>query len=103
MRFSNRTFFAESKPSDFFLLIEEKRRKGVFLWDLTQSNPTQCGFLSLTADILGPLRDPENLIYTPDPKGLLKAREAVSDYYAAKGIVMPPDRIFLTSGTSEAY
>ena len=41
--------------------------------------------------------------YEPDPRGLLKAREAVCLYYSDKKINVHPDDVFLTCGTSEAY
>ena len=47
--------------------------------------------------------DPKNLVYEPDPRGVLSARQAVCAYYAQKGAPVFPDQVFLTSGTSEAY
>lgn len=41
--------------------------------------------------------------YTPDPQGALTARTAISAYYAAHGAVVSPDRITLTSGSSESF
>ena len=49
------------------------------------------------------MSDPRNLVYEPDPRGLAEARERVSTYYSKKGARVPPERIFFTSGTSEAY
>ena len=74
--------------------------------DLTSSNPTQQGLLfppdvlRAAADAYWPTRR-----YTPDPHGLLSAREAIVDYYARR---TPPfkldtDSIFITASTSEAY
>src|SRR3989338_3380843 len=103
MRFSNRTLFADGDPNGFSRLLEAKRSQGCELWDLTESNPTRCDFRSLDTRILEPLSDPRNLVYAPDPQGLLEAREAVSAYYAEKKITVSSDRIFLTSSTSEAY
>jgi alanine-synthesizing transaminase len=82
--------------------------------DLTVSNPTAVGLRSggvdLFADVegdaglLAPLADPRGLRYEPDPRGLRRARLAVSDWYAAvHGVLAPPDRIVLTASTSEAY
>jgi aspartate/methionine/tyrosine aminotransferase len=45
------------------------------------------------------MRDGENG-YTPSP-GILPAREAVAADYSARGVPMSPDRVLLTSGTSE--
>ena len=70
--------------------------------DLTESNPTRCGFL-YPKQLLDPLRDPSALSYDPDPKGLLCAREAVASVYQAKGAQIHPEEIVLTASTSEAY
>ncbi len=82
--------------------------------DLTVSNPTavalRSGGVDLFADVpgdaalLAPLADPRGLLYEPDPRGLRRARLAVSDWHAAvHGVLAPPDRIVLTASTSEAY
>jgi len=81
---------------------EQLRHHPDFL-NLTVSNPTECGFSYLTPELLAPLADSKGLHYSPDPRGLLSAREAVARYYAAKGILLHPDQIFLTASTSEAY
>ena len=46
--------------------------------DLTESNPTRAGFVYPVEEILGALSDPRSLRYEPEPRGLLSAREAVS-------------------------
>ena len=79
------------------------RAAGVPLFDLTISNPTQCGFYYDAAAILAPLSDPGTLLYDPNPKGMLAAREAVSVYYRAHAALVNPEHIFLTASTSEAY
>ncbi len=71
--------------------------------DLTESNPTRCGFALDAQEILAPLNNDRALLYQPDPRGLLVAREAVAQYYAERGVHVDPDQIFLTSSTSEAY
>lgn len=71
--------------------------------DLTASNPTQCGFRYDEAGILAPLADEAALHYHPDPRGMQRAREAVVRYYAERGATVPPEQIFLTTSTSEAY
>jgi hypothetical protein len=83
--------------------IEELRRKGIPLLDLTESNPTRCGFVFDQAAILAALADPRALSYAPDPRGLLGARQAVAGYYAERGITLDPEQIYLTTSTSEAY
>lgn len=41
--------------------------------------------------------------YDPQPLGLLRSREAVCQYYADHGVELSPDRLVLTTSTSEAY
>jgi alanine-synthesizing transaminase len=79
------------------------RAEGVQLWDLTASNPTQCGFEYHAASLLAPLSNPAVLHYDPNPKGLRTAREAVSLYYRDHGSAVDPEQILLTTSTSEAY
>ena len=71
--------------------------------DLTQSNPTILKFRYPKRRILRALASKRNLIYEPSPKGLRETREAVSQYYRRKGYPVDSKKIFLTSGTSEAY
>jgi alanine-synthesizing transaminase len=72
------------------------------LADLTASNPTRCGF-TYDAELLSPLTNVGALDYDPQPLGLLRAREAVCEYYADHGVDVSPDRVVLTTSTSEAY
>lgn len=101
-RFSRRTDWpaASNRISE---LTDRFRSEGTDWIDLTDSNPTRCGLELSGIDRLGALSDRSDLAYTPDPKGLLRAREAVCAYYAAKGVRVDPGQIILTSGTSEAY
>lgn len=70
--------------------------------DLTVSNPTLVG-IRYPADLLAGLSDRAALTYRPAPLGLRDAREAIAESYARRGLSMDPDRIVLTSSTSEAY
>ncbi len=70
--------------------------------DLTASNATRCGF-KYDAELLAPLTDVQALDYDPQPLGLLRAREAVCAYYADHGVTVSPQRVVLTTSTSEAY
>ncbi|HLW80166.1 MAG TPA: pyridoxal phosphate-dependent aminotransferase, partial [Terriglobia bacterium] len=90
-------------PNRLTAAIAERRERGLALLDLTESNPTRCGFKYDTAAILAALADSHSLIYQPEPRGPGSAREAVAGYYAERGIEVPLDRIFLTTSTSEAY
>ena len=90
-------------PTRLAAALAARRAAGRPILDLTESNPTRCG-LTFDADaLLGALAHPEGLRYDPAPLGLPRARAAVADYYAAKGVALAPDRICLTASTSEAY
>ncbi|HEV2488618.1 MAG TPA: pyridoxal phosphate-dependent aminotransferase [Candidatus Acidoferrales bacterium] len=73
------------------------------LIDLTASNPTECGFHYDGESILKALANSAALKYLPEPKGLLCAREAVAQYYAARGDNVSAEDVILTTSTSEAY
>src|SRR3984893_16873802 len=89
--------------------LEEHRRSGKELLDLTASNTTTCGFAYPQREILAALTDPRGLVYCPESKGLLEARQAVAEYYAGRAgfsgsaARIDPERILLASGTSETY
>ena len=100
--FSRRTEWKLS-PNRFTQAIEEVRASGGEFLDLTISNPTRAGITYDKVAILDSLRDEESLDYDPHPKGLRRAREAVTDYYCDRGEVVDPESLVLTSGTSEGY
>jgi aspartate/methionine/tyrosine aminotransferase len=106
--FSSRTNW-RLKTNRLTLALEEHRRSGRQLFDLTSSNPTICGFAYPEREILAALSDPRSLAYRPESKGLPEARQAVAEYYARRsgfsGSVgqVHPEHILLASGTSEAY
>jgi len=85
------------------LALEERRKSGKPLFDLTLSNPTECGFTYDSASTASALSQAGILRYEPHPLGLLAAREAVSAYYADRGAPVSPEQMLLTTGTSEAY
>lgn len=90
-------------PNRLALHLDERRRQGLPVLDLTESNPTRCAFEFDQQAILDLLRHPRSLIYEPEPRGLRSARAAVADYYAGRGAIVDPHQIFLTTSTSEAY
>ncbi|MGH9377783.1 MAG: pyridoxal phosphate-dependent aminotransferase [Terriglobia bacterium] len=83
-------------------LLRERRGLGLPVVDLTESNPTRCGF-DYGEHIFKAFLNPNALQYAPDPRGLATARAAVIEYYAERGVELDPAQIFLTSSTSEAY
>ncbi len=78
------------------------RTAGTEIIDLTETNPTRVG-LHYPADLHAMLAAPAALSYTPEPLGMLSAREAVAREYARQGLTVSLDRIVLTGSTSEAY
>ncbi len=83
--------------------LEAHRRAGREVLDLTASNPTTIGLHYREDELLRALAQREALIYEPQPKGLLAAREAIAGYYAERGTHISPDDLILTTSTSEAY
>jgi alanine-synthesizing transaminase len=83
--------------------LARHRAGGKRLFDLTASNPTECGFAYDSEAILAALRHPATLRYEPNPKGLESARLAVTEYYSARGAAVSAKDIVLTTSTSEAY
>lgn len=100
--FSKRTTW-DFRPSRLFELIQQKRDRGEHIIDLTESNPTRCGFSYNSRGILEALSNEDSLRYVPHPKGLLSARKAVAEFYHRQGVDVEPDYIILTASTSEAY
>lgn len=82
--------------------LDRLRLEGIPIIDLTESNPTRCGF-QYPDEILKALSDTKNLSYLPESKGMLHARQAISKYYLDSGFDVDPESIVLTSSTSEGY
>lgn len=100
--FSHRTTWV-FKKNRWTLLLQSKRQEGARILDLTESNPTRAGFRYPKSEILHATSDPRSLVYKPNPLGLGETRQAVANYYAARGQIVPADDILLTASTSEAY
>ena len=83
--------------------LRERRDREQPVTDLTVSNPTLCDFSYDESSIVDALRSPAALVYDPDPRGILAAREAVARYYQSHGAQVPAKDIILTTSTSEAY
>ncbi|MCI0573964.1 MAG: pyridoxal phosphate-dependent aminotransferase [Myxococcaceae bacterium] len=79
------------------------RDAGADLVDLTESNPAACGLSpdmdAVAAAIAAGARRP----YSPDPRGLPHAREALAAYLGRRGTPVDPAHLVLTASTSEAY
>lgn len=113
--FSERTNWRLAQ-NRFTQAVDEVRARGVRVLDLAASNPTLVGLEYNSEAILGALLSEHALDYDPQAKGLLSARAAVSRYYsdrclrgerdAARNVSansVDPERIVLTTSTSEGY
>jgi aspartate/methionine/tyrosine aminotransferase len=101
MPFSARARF-DAAPNPLSRLLEEKRKSGARVVDLTLSNPTRAGF-EYPKDLLEPLRDEGGLLYEPAPLGLPQARSAVAEDFRRRGQELAPEQVVLTASSSEAY
>ncbi len=102
--FSQRTHW-KLTPNALTRAIADVRASGQKIIDLSVSNPTQVGLLPDGEAVLAAFVNPEAMQYDPQPRGLLSARRAVCHYYreAQEIFDLDPERIFLTTSTSEAY
>ncbi len=99
MLFSDRTP-DDLSPNAISRAIEAHSSKP--LLDLTESNPTQCGFEYPASLFLG-LSGVQVSLYGPESFGTLGARQAVARYLVSRGQVVKPENLLLTASTSEAY
>jgi alanine-synthesizing transaminase len=106
VKFSKRTQW-DLAETPWAQQLARMRASGVKLLDLTASNPTRCGLdyeqTPGQGSILTPLLDRQALLYDPNPRGSLAARQAVCEYYREQGAVLDPGHLILTTSTSEAY
>ncbi len=100
--FSNRTQWNLSN-NRLAEALARHRASGRMLFDLSASNPTECGFSYDRQAIMRALCSPAALGYHPDPLGLEIARTAVRDYYGERDTHIALEDLLLTTGTSEAY
>lgn len=96
MRFSGRVP-GELRPNAIALLLEEKRRAGARILDLTESNPTRAG-IRYPEGFLEALADERAVRYEPEPFGLRFAREVIAREFGAS-----VERVALAASTSELY
>jgi len=99
--FASRTGWALA-PNRFSAALERHRASGREALDLTESNPTRCGF-AYDPSLLAALGDGRGLAYDPHPKGLCVAREAICGYYRQRSAEVDPEQVILTASTSEGY
>jgi alanine-synthesizing transaminase len=101
--FSTRTNW-KLAPNRLTQALEQARASGKPILDLTASNPTRVGLQYAEKNILSALASPHSLDYDPQATGLLDARAAVAAYHRTDhATTIDPDRILLTTSTSEGY
>ena len=93
---------ANLEPNALSRAVDAKRRRGVAVADLTESNPTRVG-LHYPPELLAGLSHAQGLVYDPQPLGLWPARAAVAADFRRRGTVISADRVAITASTSEAY
>lgn len=91
------------EPNELSLLFNAKKKRGEKMWDLTSSNPTKLNFKYDSKHIIKHFIDEKSLVYEPEPKGMLSAREEVAKYYSGIGRNISAEDMFLVPSTSEAY
>lgn len=101
-RFSNR-LRTDLSRNPLSRLLEERRNSGLGTVDLTESNPTRANLPYPHREIADALARSCPAFYEPHPRGLRSAREAISAWLGRRGPSPDPDRLLITSGTSEAY
>jgi alanine-synthesizing transaminase len=98
MRFSNRT------PDDLShnAIARAVETSPCPVLDLTQSNPTLCGF-EYPSNLFQGLSHTEALVYDPQAFGTLKARQTLARHLSSSKRSVNPENLLLTASTSEAY
>ena len=100
--FSSR-FIWNTEPNPLSIVLDQKKAQNETIFDLTVSNPTTAGFEYSEKAIFQALTHAESLTYSPNPKGLVTARNAVCHYYRRHSRMVDPESLILTTGTSESY
>ena len=106
--FSKTRFPENLSPNRWTRILRETRERsrvsGERILDLAVSNPTAVGFRWEKSVIATALSDGAIENYSPSPRGLLSARQAVAEFYKnVHRATISPGNIHLTASTSEAY
>jgi aspartate/methionine/tyrosine aminotransferase len=100
--FSRRTDWTLT-PNRFTQAQRELQASDAQILDLTVSNPTRASLHYDEEAIMQALIQPDARDYDPQPKGLLVAREAVTNYYKSQHENIDSQSVILTTSTSEGY
>lgn len=88
------------------LILSEIKSQGGEIIDMTASNPTILDFDYSEFFLPELLSSEDNLIYSPEAKGSMKARLAIENYYNSRKNYFKfrsPSDLILAAGTSECY
>ncbi|HEX6767693.1 MAG TPA: pyridoxal phosphate-dependent aminotransferase, partial [Polyangiaceae bacterium] len=93
---------ATFEPNRLTQALEEARTRGAPLADLTSGNPTTAAIeydprVERALSPAGPVR------YEPAPFGDPRARRAIAELWAERGVTVRSDDVIVTASTSEAY
>ncbi|MFZ3046944.1 MAG: pyridoxal phosphate-dependent aminotransferase [Desulfatirhabdiaceae bacterium] len=91
------------EPNRLMAILEQKKQNHIPILDLTDTNPTTAGLVYDSDAIQQWVSQTDILLYHPDSKGSMAARESIAEYYRDHGQPVNPDQVFLTASTSEAY
>lgn len=89
--------------NDLSLLLKGFRDQHLEILDLTVSNPTIVDLPPFKPDVPTLFSTEADQKYAPDPRGYLPAREAIAATWSKGRGGLRTDRMWVTSGTSEAY
>lgn len=101
-RYSHRLSWS-CPPNPLIQTIEDRRRKGAKLLDLTISNPTAVFPNYPHSQISNLYGRIESFAYEPEPTGQESARIAIAEYYKRRNLEISPSQLLITASTSEAY
>ncbi len=94
---------AEKNP--LYQLRDQLQSQGVRIIDLISGNVNEQGILfpqpALENTLIRAAR--RCTVYRPDSFGQKEARQAIAGYYRTRGLLIPPENLLLTPGSSIAY
>jgi alanine-synthesizing transaminase len=93
----------DDAPSQLSITLEALRSSQTDLIDLTVSNPTRVGLSYAGYGLEGLAASSAGASYSPDPLGLLSARQAIARHWPGRGTRPDPEQVLLLPSSSEAY
>jgi aspartate/methionine/tyrosine aminotransferase len=93
-------------PNSLSLEAARLKAASVPLLNFVESNPTRVGLEREGESLLAALSTRASLDYSPNPRGLASSREALAAFLSERsggGVGFPPEKLFFSASTSEAY